>query len=204
MSATRRAISRLGQTFLFEAEGDIGLDIEVRKQRVALKHHVDGAPIGRHRRKIDPIEQNAAGASAARSPRSGAITWSCRSPRVRAGQRTRPHKYRATDDRPPRSRRSAWSRLRCAAADAGSDRSTARNLVSIRRSAFLLSVAAGGKISRAFVTQIQIIDKCGGAAVHRGSMATRRRRQSTTTSVSDAARLTSSTLSPASLRGSGP
>ncbi len=50
----------LRQTFLLEAEGDIGFDIKVRKQRIALKHHVDGTPMRRHRRKVDPVEQDTA------------------------------------------------------------------------------------------------------------------------------------------------
>jgi hypothetical protein len=49
------------QAFLFEPEPDIGLDVEVRKQRVIPEHHVEGSAMRRHRRKIDAVEQNAAG-----------------------------------------------------------------------------------------------------------------------------------------------
>ena len=52
------------QALLLEAEGDVGFDIEMRKQRVALEHHVDGAPVRRHAGHIDPVEQDAAGARA--------------------------------------------------------------------------------------------------------------------------------------------
>ncbi len=52
---------RLGQAFLLESEGDIGLDVQMRKQRVALKHHIDRPPIRRHLREIDAVEQDAAG-----------------------------------------------------------------------------------------------------------------------------------------------
>ena len=52
----------LGQAFLLEAECDIGLDRKMRKQGVALEHHIDRAAVRRHRRQIDPIEQDAAGA----------------------------------------------------------------------------------------------------------------------------------------------
>ncbi len=50
----------LGQSILLEPERDIALDGQVRKQRVALEHHVDRPPIGRHRRDIVPVEQDAA------------------------------------------------------------------------------------------------------------------------------------------------
>ncbi len=49
----------LGQPLLLQAEGDIALDREMGKQRVALEHHVDRAPIGRHCRDVCPIEQDA-------------------------------------------------------------------------------------------------------------------------------------------------
>ena len=61
MSATRRGDFAPGQALLLQAEGDIGFDGQMRKQRVALKHHVDRPPIRRHRRQIDTVEQNAAG-----------------------------------------------------------------------------------------------------------------------------------------------
>src|SRR5437763_808737 len=44
---------------LLEPERDIVFHIEVRKQRIALKHHVDGPPMRRHRSEISPIEKNA-------------------------------------------------------------------------------------------------------------------------------------------------
>ena len=43
---------RLGQSILLEPERDIARDGQMRKQRVALEHHVDRPPIGRHRRDI--------------------------------------------------------------------------------------------------------------------------------------------------------
>ena len=52
----------LGQSLLLETEGDIALDREMRKQSVALEHHIDGAPVRRHRRKIHAVEQDAAAA----------------------------------------------------------------------------------------------------------------------------------------------
>ena len=52
-----------GKALLLESERDIGLDGEMREQRIVLEHHVDGPPVGRHGREIDPVEQNAAGAS---------------------------------------------------------------------------------------------------------------------------------------------
>src|SRR6202042_1982407 len=50
-----------GQAFLLEAERDIGLDIEVWEQCVVLEHHIDQAPVRRHGREIDAVEQDAAG-----------------------------------------------------------------------------------------------------------------------------------------------
>ena len=44
---------------LLESEGDIALDGEMRKQRIALKHHVERPPMGRHACEILPIEQHA-------------------------------------------------------------------------------------------------------------------------------------------------
>ena len=49
----------LGKPFLLESECDVALDREVRKQCVALKHHVDGPPIGRHGRDIGSVEEDA-------------------------------------------------------------------------------------------------------------------------------------------------
>src|SRR5207248_2317925 len=46
------------QTFLSQAEGDILFDREMRKERVALKHHVDSAPVWRHAGKVFAVEQN--------------------------------------------------------------------------------------------------------------------------------------------------
>ncbi len=53
---------RPGQAFLLETEGDIALDGQMREQRIALEHHIDRTPMRRHRRKIDAVEQDAAGA----------------------------------------------------------------------------------------------------------------------------------------------
>src|SRR5215472_8581224 len=50
---------RLGTPLLLEPEFHIALDREVRKQRVALEHHVDRPPIRRYLRNIFTIEQNA-------------------------------------------------------------------------------------------------------------------------------------------------
>ena len=61
MSATRCRDFPPGQALLLEAEGDIGLDVEVREQRIALEHHVDRPPVRRHRREIDPVENDPAG-----------------------------------------------------------------------------------------------------------------------------------------------
>src|SRR5262249_47961661 len=51
---------RFWQTVLLEPEGDIALDREVRKQRIALKHHVDRPPVRRHARQVDAVEQHTA------------------------------------------------------------------------------------------------------------------------------------------------
>jgi hypothetical protein len=52
---------RPGKPLLLETERDIALDREVGKQRVALEHHVDRPPIGRHTHDILPVEQDASG-----------------------------------------------------------------------------------------------------------------------------------------------
>src|SRR6202167_2612914 len=49
------------QTLLLQSEGDVGLDVKVREQRIALKHHIHRPPIGRDRRKIDFVKHDAAG-----------------------------------------------------------------------------------------------------------------------------------------------
>jgi hypothetical protein len=50
---------RLRQTLALEAEGHVLPDVEVRKQRVGLEHHVHRAVVGRHGRHVLPAEQDA-------------------------------------------------------------------------------------------------------------------------------------------------
>src|SRR6516225_10435033 len=45
---------------LAKPESNIALDSQMRKQGVALKHHVDRPPIGGHRGDIRSVQQNAA------------------------------------------------------------------------------------------------------------------------------------------------
>src|SRR3954453_20152968 len=59
---------------LLESEGDVAFDREVRKQRIALKHHVDRPPIGRHPGNILPIEQDA---SLVRRLEAGELAQQC-------------------------------------------------------------------------------------------------------------------------------
>ena len=129
MSATRSAISRLGQAFLLEAEGDIVLDGEMRKQRVALEHHVDRPPIGRHLREIDAVEQDAAGirlVEAGDHAQQG---------RLAAAGRTQQRKELALVDVERQlvdggeAAEAACAGPRCAAAAAPSDRSMAQSRV---------------------------------------------------------------------------
>ena len=49
------------EPLLLQAERDIGFHGEMRKQRVALEHHVDRPPVRRHRREVHAVEQHAAG-----------------------------------------------------------------------------------------------------------------------------------------------
>ena len=50
----------LRQAVLLQPEGDIARDGEMRKQRVALEHHVDRPPVRRHAGQILAVEQDAA------------------------------------------------------------------------------------------------------------------------------------------------
>ena len=63
---------------------------QVREQRVVLEHGVDVALVRRRLRHVDAVEQDLRPRSGARSRRSSAGSWSCRSRRGRAGRRTRP------------------------------------------------------------------------------------------------------------------
>src|SRR5204863_3302695 len=49
------------QLFLPQAEADIARDSQMRKQRVALEHHVDRSAVWRQRADILAVEQNAPG-----------------------------------------------------------------------------------------------------------------------------------------------
>ena len=51
----------LRQAVLLEPERDIAHDREVRKQRIALEHHVDRPAMRRHAGDVFPIEQDATG-----------------------------------------------------------------------------------------------------------------------------------------------
>ena len=48
----------LGQILLLEAERDVAGDAEVRKQRVALEHHVDRPAVRRHIGYVPAIKQD--------------------------------------------------------------------------------------------------------------------------------------------------
>src|SRR5262249_61026213 len=48
----------LRKSLLLEPDRDIALDREMRKQSVALEHHVDRPSIRRYRRDIPPLEQD--------------------------------------------------------------------------------------------------------------------------------------------------
>ncbi len=50
----------LSQAVLFEAEGDVSLDREVRKESVALEHHVHRPPVGRNARQVLAAEEDSA------------------------------------------------------------------------------------------------------------------------------------------------
>ena len=127
-----------GQTLLLEAEGDIGLDVEVREQGVALEHHVDRPPVRRHRREIDPVEHDPAGVrpfeagDQAQERGLAATRWS-----------EQGEEFAFKDiEREMIDCRSAAEALgrrpRGGAADAGSDRPRAQNLSWLRRSACAL------------------------------------------------------------------
>ena len=60
ISRTRLVDLGLRHAVLLEAEGDVALDRQVRKQRIALEHHVDRPPVRRHAGDILPVEQDAA------------------------------------------------------------------------------------------------------------------------------------------------
>ena len=49
-----------GQTLALQAKGHVLPDVQVRKQRIALEHHVDGALVGRQPAHILPAQQNLA------------------------------------------------------------------------------------------------------------------------------------------------
>src|SRR5215212_12174072 len=48
------------QSLLLQSESHIACDRKMRKQRVALKHHVDRPAVGRHGGDIGAVEQDAA------------------------------------------------------------------------------------------------------------------------------------------------
>ena len=50
----------LRHAVLLETEGDVALDRQVRKQRIALEHHVDRPPVRRHAGDILAVQQDAA------------------------------------------------------------------------------------------------------------------------------------------------
>src|SRR5262249_44342159 len=50
----------LRKPLLLESERDVALDREMRKQSVALEHHVDRPPIRRYRRDILTVDPDAA------------------------------------------------------------------------------------------------------------------------------------------------
>ena len=50
----------LGETILAQPECDVPGDTEMREQGIALKHHVDGPSMRRHRRDVAAVEHNAA------------------------------------------------------------------------------------------------------------------------------------------------
>jgi hypothetical protein len=80
-SIRRRAPrSPRGSPSLLEPESDIAGDAQVRKQRIALEHHVDRPPMRRHRRDVDAIEQDFSTVGRFK-PAAAAVARSCRSRR---------------------------------------------------------------------------------------------------------------------------
>ena len=79
-------------------------DGHVREQRVVLEDRVDVALERRHGRDVLAVEQDRAGASAARSRRSSAASSSCPSRTARASRRTRRRGCRGRCRRPRRRR----------------------------------------------------------------------------------------------------
>ena len=73
-----------------QAEGDVLLDGEVREEGVVLEDHVHGPQVGRRPGHVLRRRCGCCPRSAARSHRSSAAAWSCRSRKGRAGRRTRP------------------------------------------------------------------------------------------------------------------
>ncbi len=45
--------------FLLQPERDVAGDVEMRKQRVGLEHHVDRTPVGRHVRRVAAVDLDA-------------------------------------------------------------------------------------------------------------------------------------------------
>ena len=93
-AARRRASrSRPSPTFLAcGPERDVVPHRHVREQRVLLEDRVDVALVRRDLRDVLALEPDLARRSAARTRRSSAASWSCRSRTGRASRRTRPRR----------------------------------------------------------------------------------------------------------------
>ncbi len=52
---------RLRQLVLLQAEGNVLLYGHVRKERVGLEHHIDGAQVGRHVGQVNAVQHNLPG-----------------------------------------------------------------------------------------------------------------------------------------------
>ena len=96
----RGDLARCGSLSCRRPKRDVALDRQMRKQRVALEHHVDRPPVRRHARRCPRRRAGCGLRSASRSRRACAAAWSCRSRRARAARRIRRGRCRATADRP--------------------------------------------------------------------------------------------------------
>ncbi len=97
----------LGDALDAQAVLDVLLHGHVREQRVVLEDRVDVALVRRARGHVARRRAARVRSSAARSRRSCAGRWSCRSPTVRAARRTRRARRRDRRRRRRRTRRNA-------------------------------------------------------------------------------------------------
>ncbi len=97
--------SRVAVASPSQAVGDVVGDAEVREQRVRLEHRVDRSAMRAACRRGRRRRGGCFRWSAARSRRSSAASWSCRSPTARGARRTRRARSRDRCRRRRRNRR---------------------------------------------------------------------------------------------------